>query len=73
MKPLLGQEMAAVRMGDLQRQMKSATQARQAREARVSPKVAPSSQGRFIPAGALRLGRAVRRLRSKPQRGIATC
>jgi hypothetical protein len=73
MKPLLGQELAAARMGDLQRQMKRATQARQAREPRVSPKDAPSSQGRFVPAGALRLGRAVRRLRSKPQHEIAPC
>jgi hypothetical protein len=74
MNQMLGREMAAARMGDIQRQMQHTAMVKQARgEKRRSAKQAPSSQGRFVPAGALRLGRAVLRLRSKPAQTAASC
>jgi hypothetical protein len=72
MNPLLGQEMAAARMSDTVRRMERNSQLKQARNAkRHAAKQSPASQGRFVPAGALRLGRAVLRLRSKPVQPIS--
>lgn len=73
MNQVLGREMAATRMGDMQRQMQRNAQVKLARGTKRTEKQAPSSQGRFVPAGALRLGRAIRRLRTKPAPGCVTC
>jgi hypothetical protein len=74
MHPLLGQEMAAAKMGDMQRRMEHTVRIKLARgDKRRSAKQAPPSQGRFVPAGALRLGRAIRRLRTKPEQPVACC
>jgi len=72
MHPLLGQEMAAARMSDMHRRAERSATIKQARGAkRRHAKRTPASMGRFIPAGALRLGRSVLRLRTKPAETVA--
>jgi hypothetical protein len=72
MHPLLGQELAAAKMGDMQRRLVHSTAIKRVRgEKQRAAKPIPASQGRFIPAGALRLGRAVLRLRSKPAQPVS--
>ena len=74
MHPVLGQEMAAARMGDMQRRMQHTAQVKVALGAkRRSAKQTSPSQGRFAPAGASRFGRAIRRLRSKSDQQVACC
>jgi hypothetical protein len=73
MNPQLGREMAHSRMSDLARSVEVNTMLKQAKDARrEAKKQTPPSQGRYVPAGALRLGRALRRLRSKPAQAV-TC
>jgi hypothetical protein len=74
MHPVLGQEMAAARMGDMQRRMQHTAQVKVALGAkRRSAKQISPPQIRLVPAGAFRLGRAIRRLRSKPDQQVACC
>ena len=72
MHPQLGHEMAATRMSDMTRRVERSAAIKEARGQRAAKKQAPPTQGRFVPAGALRLGRALRRLRSKPAHAV-TC
>ena len=74
MHPVLGQEMAAARMGDMQRRMQHSAQVKVALGAkRRSAKQTPASRDQLVPTGAFRLGRAIRRLRSKPDQQVACC
>jgi len=66
MNTLLGQELAAARMSDIRRQTERSAMVRQARGGgKRSAKRSPASYGRFVPSGALRLGRAIGLLRTK--------
>lgn len=73
MNPQLGREMAVSKMSDMVRQVDTNAALKNARAARrETRRQTPPSQGRYVPAGALRLGRALRRLRSKPVQAV-TC
>lgn len=73
MNPQLGREMAGARMTDMTRRLEVTRAVKKAREdQRADAKQTPPTQGRFVPAGALRLGRALQRLRSKPAQAV-TC
>jgi hypothetical protein len=73
MNPQLGREMAGTRIADMTRNMEITRAVKEARSnRRADTKQTPPTQGRYVPAGALRLGRALRRLRSKPAQAV-TC
>ena len=73
MNPQLGREMARTRITDMSRRLEITRAVKEVRDNRqAETKQTPPTQGRFVPAGALRLGRALRRLRSKPAQAV-TC
>lgn len=73
MNPQLGREMAGTRMTDMTRKLEITRAVKDSRDnRRAATNQTPPTQGRYVPAGALRLGRALRRLRSKPAQAV-TC